>query len=99
MCIAHIIHTLALKADGTVLAAGWRRSVGVKTDGTVVAVGRMNEGACDVADWRDIKAVSAGDWHTLGLQRNGQVVAVGKIVAVGDNRYNQCTLKEAGTYV
>ena len=41
---------------------------------------------CDVSGWRDIVAVAAGCYHTVGLRADGTVVAV------GDNRAGQCDL-------
>ena len=35
-------------------------------------------------DWKNIKAVSAGVYHTVGLRKDGTVVAV------GDNRNGRC---------
>ena len=57
--------------------------MGLKADGTVVAVGDNASGQCDVGDWTDIVAVSAGSGHTVGLRTDGTVVAV------GDNAYGQ----------
>lgn len=34
-------------------------------------------GQIDVAGWKDIVAISAGDAHTVGLKADGTVVAVG----------------------
>ena len=51
--------------------------MGLKADGSVVAVGKKKEGQCDVSDWRDIVAISAGGSHTVGLKSDGTVVAVG----------------------
>lgn len=50
----------------------------------MVAVGGNGFDQCDVSDWTDIVAVSAGGWHTVGLKADGMVVAVGW------NRYGQC---------
>jgi alpha-tubulin suppressor-like RCC1 family protein len=47
-------------------------------------VGWNEYGQCDVSGWRDIVAVAAGCAHTIGLQTNGTVLAV------GDNEYGQC---------
>lgn len=58
-------------------------TVGLKSDGTVVAVGRNEDDQCDVSDWSDIVAISAGDFNTVGLKSDGTVVAV------GDNHYGQ----------
>lgn len=62
--------------------------LGLKSDGTVVAVGDNNWGECDVDDWKDIVAVSAGGEHTVGLKSNGTVVAV------GSNNYGQCDVSD-----
>ena len=43
-----------------------------------------NDGQCEVSGWRDIVAVSAGKYHTVGLKSDGTVVAV------GDNKHGQC---------
>lgn len=59
-------------------------AVGLKNDGTVVAVGRKEYGQCNVFDWRNIVAVSAGEYHTVGLKSDGTVVAV------GTNKNRQC---------
>jgi alpha-tubulin suppressor-like RCC1 family protein len=51
----------------------------------VVAVGKNDSGQCDVSDWRDIVAISAGEWHTVGLKADGTVVAAG---VIGDGDFN-----------
>ena len=53
-------------------------TVGLKSDGTVGATkyfGDFYYGQCDVGDWTDIVAVSAGGIHTVGLKTDGTVVA------------------------
>jgi alpha-tubulin suppressor-like RCC1 family protein len=39
-------------------------------------------------EWKDIKAVAAGEWHTLGLKTDGTVVAT------GSNTYGQCNVDD-----
>ncbi|MCL2514163.1 MAG: RCC1 domain-containing protein, partial [Oscillospiraceae bacterium] len=43
-------------------------------------------GQCNVSDWTDIIAISAGEYHTVGLKKDGTVVAV------GDNSEGQCLI-------
>jgi len=54
----------------------------------VVSVGSNTLGKCDVSDWTDIVAISAGDYHTVGLKSDGTVVAV------GNNDYGQCDVSD-----
>ncbi len=49
-------------------------TVGVKPEGTVLAVGYDELGQCQVSDWTNIVAVSAGFNHTLGLMADGTAV-------------------------
>ena len=64
------------------------QTFGLKSDGTVVAVGNNSDGQCDVSDWKDIIAVSAGEAHVVGLKSDGTVVAVGK------NSDGQCNVSD-----
>lgn len=48
--------------------------VGLRRDGTVVAVGDNTYGQCNVSTWTDIVAISAGDFHTVGLKADGTVL-------------------------
>ncbi len=56
------MHTVGLKADGTVLA-------------TTVTESNYDYGQSDVSGWSDIVAVAAGMAHTLGLRKDGTVVS------------------------
>ena len=91
--------------DIIAVSAGDQHTVGLKSDGTVVAVGNndyeqyygqyyvqsygLYYGQCDVGNWTDIIAVSAGDGHTVGLKSDGTVVAVG---------YNKYGLSNVGNW-
>ena len=46
----------------------------MRKDGRVVAVGDNSYGQCNVTDWHDIIAISAGDYHTIGLTSDGHVL-------------------------
>lgn len=50
----------------------------VMSDGTVFGTGKYGLGGeCDVTNWTDITAVSAGNGHVVGLKSDGTVVAIG----------------------
>lgn len=40
-------------------------------------MGNNEYGQCDVSAWKDIVAISANGFHTVGLKADGTVVAVG----------------------
>ncbi len=46
-------------------------TVGLRADGTVVTTGSSAE---KISEWKDIIAISAGDFHTVGLKLDGTVV-------------------------
>lgn len=50
---------------------GAGHTVGLRADGHVVAVGDNEYGQCDVESWEGIIAIAAGDWHTVGLCKDG----------------------------
>jgi hypothetical protein len=95
---AGMYHTVGLRSDGTVVAAG--------------EAGDFDLGQCEVSDWRDIVAVSGGNGHTVGLRSDGTVLAVGynrdgqcnvsdwrDIVAVSAGWYHTVGLRADGTVV
>ena len=49
--------------------------VGLKSDGTVVAAGNNEYGQCNVENWKNIVAIAAGQYHTIGLTKDGYVVS------------------------
>ena len=42
---------------------------------TVIATGGNGNGECNVSEWTDIVAISAGNGYTVGLKADGTVVA------------------------
>ncbi|MCL2386194.1 MAG: hypothetical protein FWC89_01470 [Defluviitaleaceae bacterium] len=55
-------------------------SVAVTRDGQVKSVGPNSDGQChtNTYDWRDMTAVSAGGFFTIGLRADGTVLGVGR---------------------
>ena len=49
--------------------------VALRSDGKVVAVGDNEYGQCDVESWEDVVAISAGDYHTVGLTKDGRILS------------------------
>ena len=47
----------------------------MKADGTVVAVGDNDNSKCEVSHFSEIVEISAGGSHTVGLKKDGTVVA------------------------
>ena len=78
-------HTVGLRSDGTVVAAGSNRFTQVRNPGNPDAylIDEVSN-QCQVSDWTDIVAIAAGDFHTVGLRSDGTVVAVGY------NDFHQC---------
>lgn len=81
------------------IAAGWMHTVGVDSSGHVWFTGRDQNGQAEtIKSWSDIVAVSAGggvdgypgNGHTVGLKRDGTVVAA------GENKYGQCDVTGEG---
>ena len=73
------------------ISAKTDHTVGLKSDGTVVATnytGEYYSGQCDLSDWSDIVAVSAGYEYTIGLKSDGTVVAT------GDNSHGKCNVSD-----
>jgi len=58
-------HTVGLRSDGTVVAAGYNYHHGERI------------GLLDVEGWTNIIAISAGYNHTVGLRADGSIVATG----------------------
>lgn len=50
--------------------------------------GANQKGQCDVLPWNNIIDIAAGYYHTLGLRKDGTVVAV------GDNKHGECNVSE-----
>ena len=61
------------------IAADYHSVAAVK-DGLVMAAGVNSDGQChtNTYDWRDITAVSAGSFFTVGLRKDGTTVGIGR---------------------
>ena len=58
--------------------------VGLKKDGTVVAVGDNTYGQLEVGEWKNIVEIAAGDWYTVGLTSDGEVLITGQNSSPGN---------------
>lgn len=52
-------------------------TLGLKEDGTVVACGWNRYGQTEVEAWRNIAAIYAGPFCSIGITGNGELLAVG----------------------
>ena len=50
----------------------------LRTDGTMIVDGNNGYGQCDVQDWTDIKDFALGVYNTVGLKKDGTVIAEGR---------------------
>lgn len=89
------------KTGVVAIATGWRHTVALKADGEILITGYRSRNQlraieANKDEWTDIVAIAAGGGgdgatgrgHTVGLRRDGTVVAV------GDNTYSQCEVSE-----
>ncbi len=79
------VHTVGLKKDGTVVATGTSTNIRLTTQYGII---EDTVSQCDVDNWSDIIAISAGFMHTVGLKKDGTVVAVGW------NAHGQCNVND-----
>lgn len=78
------LHTLGLKKDGTVVST----EIIYAAEPMPLDSDSLDKGQTQVDSWRDIVAVSAGSYHSVGLCKDGTVVAV------GDNSRGQCEVSK-----
>lgn len=74
-----------LRADGWI-GQGVDHVVEIMPNGRLAFEGRNIFGECDVLRWRNIQSVSCGNWHTVGLTQDGD------LLACGSNANGQCSL-------
>ena len=101
---AGINHTIGVKSDGTLVAAGSNKSeYGLTGEET---------GQCQISNWNNIVSVAAGGCYTVGLKADGTVIARGynyagkcnvsgwrNIVAIAAGEHHTVGLKSDGTVV
>ena len=73
-----------------IAAEGIEHRVEVMPDGRVAADGENRFGECNIYSWKNIKSVSCGNWHTVGLTEAGE------LVACGSNANGQCNVSGLG---
>lgn len=101
-------------ASATPIAAeGIYHRVEVMPDGRVAADGENRFGECNIYSWKNVKAISCGNWHTVGLLEDGTLVACGsnangqcdvsnleeEAIAVSCGRYHTAILLKSGKVV
>lgn len=64
----------AARIQSTIFSASSYHVAGVCSDGTVWAVGGKDGRECNVSNWKNIVAVSAGCGFTVGVKADGRVV-------------------------
>lgn len=69
-------------------SAGVAHTLALLRDLTVIAYGANYNNECNVSGWRDIKAISAGNYTSYG------VTTEGKVMAVGLNNYGQLNVQD-----
>ena len=101
------------RAGFIAVSTGRQHIICLKWDGTLVAGNYgNNHGQCNIKAWTDIVAICAGEYHSVGLQADGTVVATGKndagqcnvsnwsdIVAISAGNDFTVGLKKDGTVV
>ena len=89
-------------SDIVSISVGTRHTLGLKSDGTVVCTTFItpdkvlpdflktdpNKGQLEITAWENIIAVAAGYSHSVGLRKDGTVVAI------GDNSCGQCDVND-----
>ena len=56
------------------IACGKRHLIALRKDGTVLSFGNNLYGQCNVRYWRNICNISVGDYCTVGMTDNGELV-------------------------
>jgi len=92
----------------TIFAEG-DHTIAAKANGSAIATGNNERGQCNVASWSDLVAVSAGEYHSMGLRADGSVLIAGNgrgttvpatwedIVAISGGNQFSVGLKADGT--
>lgn len=77
--------------DTSSIACNYNSIIAVKADGTVIAEskeknGKYDYGQYDVENWSNISSISSSSYHTVGLKKDGTVIAT------GNNDKGQCNV-------
>ena len=95
-------HTVALRADGTVVATNAfsdriihysRFDMEGNEEVEKDIIKRYYGGQCNVKGWKGIKAIAAGRYHTVGLKENGSVIST-RYTGEAQFYYNQDNVSE-----
>lgn len=61
-------------------ARGIRHQVEIMDNGHIAVDGKNRFGECNVYAWENIRQISCGNWHTVGLDQEGRLFATGSNV-------------------
>ena len=100
-------------ASNAKAAEGIYHRIEVMPDGRVASDGENRFGECNIYSWKNVKAISCGNWHTVGLLEDGTLVACGsnanlqcnvtnleeEAIAVSCGRYHTAILLKSGKVV
>lgn len=92
------------------LSKGVSHTVELLPNGNIKCEGFNRFEECNTSSWENIKAISCGNWHTVGLKKDGTLVACGmnangqcdgssvkeKVIDISCGRYHTAVLLENG---
>lgn len=72
-------------------ADGIDHRIELMPDGRVASDGENRFGECNIYSWKNVKAISCGNWHTVGLLEDGTLLACG---SDANSQCDVCNLEE-----
>ncbi len=99
--------------NNNIKSEGITHEVEIMPNGLVAAYGNNFVGECNIYDWENIIKVSCGNFHTVGLKKDGTVLAAGantnfecnfsditdKVIDISCGRYHTALLLSTGKVI